>query len=314
MQILSKIKKTARDIVWLTMIMLIAASCAKDIFNTSEETTKSFDLEDFNAIAIYDNIDIEFKQANQNEKPRIEITATKNTIDHIIWDYEQDFQEHGFYTIEHAVGQKDTLNLEQIVCTYKRLILKNDKPFKNFVNQQHYPQVIIYFHTIEHIEYQANGTIVFSDPIELFTNDSVSFSLRFSEGLTPYIADSIAKTILPAMFMCKINEGSGDLSLKLQMRNPRSHSYLLHYYGTSNLLIEGKTETCYVFQDSYGPIDAHNFSSDFTFLTNNSDNHCYVHARSRLGATINGSGNVYYYGRPSITHDGFGSGQLIRVE
>lgn len=112
-------------------------------------------------------------------------------------------------------------------------------------------------------------------------------------------------------FKIDIFEGSGKISLILNT----SKSYLNYHFGTADLYVEGSSNVNYIYQVSYGPIDARQLNTEYTYLESRSPNNCFVKSNLSLEATINGPGNVYYTGNvqnPALT--GSGSGKLIRLE
>lgn len=158
------------------------------------------------------------------------------------------------------------------------LIIKNQNAC-NFVRSFDKPiKVKVYFQELDSLEYRSNGNLVCLNPIEIDT------------------------------FKIDVYEGAGRIELDLKT----AVSYLNFHYGTAELIVSGFSQVNYIYQASYGPVDARNLVTSFNYLENNSTNNCYVQANIALGATISSIGNVYYWGNPDIELAGGGSGQLLR--
>lgn len=158
------------------------------------------------------------------------------------------------------------------------LTIKNQNSC-NFVRSFDKPiSVKVYFQQLDSIEYRSVGNLNCINPIESDT------------------------------FKIDIHEGAGRIELELNT----SISHLNFHYGTAELLVSGFSQVNYIYQASYGLIDARNLETSFNYLENNSTNNCFVQANIVLGATISSIGNVYYWGDPAIELSGGGSGQLLR--
>ncbi|MFA5417711.1 MAG: DUF2807 domain-containing protein [Bacteroidales bacterium] len=101
-------------------------------------------------------------------------------------------------------------------------------------------------------------------------------------------------TIRSDTFFIDIKEGAGSIHLKLDC----FQSHLNFYYGTADLTATGVSGLNYVFQASYGPVDARDLLAKFCYIENKSSNNCFVNAETFLGATISSIGDVYYSGNP----------------
>lgn len=158
--------------------------------------------------------------------------------------------------------------------SYKRLIINNESLCKGL------KKIDLYFDTLANIEYRSNGSLKFRNPIDTDT------------------------------LMINIYEGSGTISLWVE---GLKWSSLNFHFGTAELFAKGDSKINYIYQASYGPIDARNLQTDFSFLENRSDNHCWVRVNNSLEAKINGNGNVYYYApNPDIVQlSGTGNGKLL---
>ncbi|MDY0075677.1 MAG: DUF2807 domain-containing protein [Bacteroidales bacterium] len=149
----------------------------------------------------------------------------------------------------------------------------------NFVRSFDKPiKVKVYFQQIDSLEYRSIGNLVCQNPI---TTDT---------------------------FRIDVYEGAGRLDFELNT----AVSYLNFHYGTAELIVSGFSQVNYIYQASYGPLDARDLKTGFNYLENKSTNNCFVQAEVVLGVTISSIGNVYYWGNPQIDLNGSGSGQLLR--
>lgn len=158
------------------------------------------------------------------------------------------------------------------------LIIRNNNQCSFLRQSERYFKVIVYYTQLDSITYRSVGDLT---------------------------AMSIIKS---DTFKVNIFEGAGTINLRLDC----SKSYLNYHFGTASLNVEGISNVNYIYQVSYGSVNALNLLTTYSYLENRSPNHCYVNASSTLEATINGKGNVYYKGNPSeITRLGAGSGELL---
>jgi len=150
----------------------------------------------------------------------------------------------------------------------------------NFVRSYNKPlQVKVYFQRIDSLEYRSIGNLICRDPISTANS-----------------------------FKIDIYEGAGRIELELNTKS----SHLNFHYGTAELIVSGFSQVNYIYQASYGPVDARNLRTSFNYLENKSTNDCWVQANVALGVTISSIGNVYYWGNPDISLVRNGSGQLLR--
>lgn len=110
-------------------------------------------------------------------------------------------------------------------------------------------------------------------------------------------------------FQINIFEGAGLIQLQLQTNISR----LNFHYGTAKLEVGGFSQINYIYQASYGPVDASELVTTFNYLENKSTNNTYVQATVGLGVTISSIGSVYYKGNPAINLSKTGSGELIQL-
>lgn len=156
-------------------------------------------------------------------------------------------------------------------------------------------------------ENSCNWTRSFDVPITVYirfaTLDTIIFraagDLTF---LTPWKADSIQVDVW---------EGAGLIYLKLDVFKSRVYVH----YGVPNVVITGSSQVSFISSKGYGPVNALGLQTNYTFMSTQSPNDCYVRATTELGVTIENIGNVYYGGSPGhIDLVRNGSGSLIPVD
>ncbi len=149
----------------------------------------------------------------------------------------------------------------------------------NFVRSYSQPLVAkVYFQKLDSIEYRSVGDLT-----------------------------CLSKIVNTDSFQINIYEGAGLIQLELQTAVSR----LNFHYGTANLEVSGFSQVNYIYQASYGPINASDLITTYNYLENKSTNNTYVQANVGLGVTISSIGNVYYRGNPTISLSKNGSGELI---
>ena len=159
----------------------------------------------------------------------------------------------------------------------KILSIRNNSACSFLRNDERPTKVIVFYTALKGITYRSNGNL---------------------KTLGELKTDTLKVDIF---------EGSGSLDLNINTYI----SYLNYHFGTADLHVDGKSNVNYIYQVSYGPIDAARLITGYTYLESRSANSCYIHADIALGATINGPGNIYYTGSPEISLIGTGSGKLI---
>jgi hypothetical protein len=108
-----------------------------------------------------------------------------------------------------------------------------------------------------------------------------------------------------------VREGAGNI--KLLVNAKRIYSNI--HRGTATIEFSGNTWLLFVYSADFGLIDNRYLNAQRVYLRSESGNDIYVRAQKSISATINGIGNVYYYGNPqSVFSDGTGSGKLIHSE
>lgn len=106
-------------------------------------------------------------------------------------------------------------------------------------------------------------------------------------------------------------EGAGDIDLKLDVF--KSKIYV--HYGVATLHVSGTSQVSYISNKGYGPINAYDLWTNYSYLGTFSPNDCFVFVHGEIGATINNIGNVYYKGNPqTVTQELTSSGRLIPAE
>jgi hypothetical protein len=105
-------------------------------------------------------------------------------------------------------------------------------------------------------------------------------------------------------------EGSGKIDLKLKAYT----SFIIVRYGTTNITVTGNTEVATLISYSFGPLDAINLISNFTYVSSYSSNDMWVYSNLDLAVEIGNIGNVYYQGDPAtLSSKLLSSGKLIKL-
>jgi len=103
-------------------------------------------------------------------------------------------------------------------------------------------------------------------------------------------------------------EGAGNLDLKLNVYR----SYILVRYGTTRIGLSGISDVTTLISYGFGPLQAENLISEFTYISSYSPNDMFVYASIDLQAVIGNLGNVYYRGNPgTVSANISGEGKLI---
>lgn len=262
-------------------LFMIGFSCSKDPLDcfksTGEIVTITRGLDNFNAVLLKDNIDVTFKRVSTIDSIKIEITGGKNLLDKISSGNDASFQYFLPEVIRDSITG-DTIDfIPAINKEYTRLVIENKNTCNEFRSYKTPISAKVFYFQLENLEYRSNGRVDCIEPIE------------------------------SDVFMINIYEGSNSINIKLHCQK----SYLNFRYGTADLTVEGTSEISYIYQASFGPINAINLVTNFTYLENRSSNDCYVNVINTLGVTINNTGNVYYTGNPSLETYGTGPGRLL---
>ncbi len=333
---------------------LLFSSCDKDgnwVGFDGETTTIEKPLGHFNAIALYDNIDIELRKAAPGENARIELTGGKHLIDKIETDIE-DFSDGGFNDFKKVIGKSvylkgkiddiDTIakvymimefDFTNIRGNYNRLSIRNKHALSDYQKKK-VKAVVYYKNPIEHIEYRSIGDITCYEPIILTKNytafdydgpihTKTTYDPDFvpDETMNDSINSIIRKAKVEAIdswrtysrFMLQVKEGAGDLFLDLET-NEFNQTYIKYHYGSAEIVLRGHGEKLFFSQmpECFGFIDTREFYVYLAECDNYSNRDCHIHAEESLTVGIFGAGNVFYYGSPEFGDPkGNGSGKLI---
>lgn len=121
---------------------------------------------------------------------------------------------------------------------------------------------------------------------------------------------SCTNVIISDSLLLQVKEGAGLVDLTVDVER----NYIYFHIGTADIYYRGRSHISYISATSFGPVDARNMSSTFTFMANNGSNNCYVQADVRLEATIGSLGNIYYAGNPEVALVSLGQGKLYRLD
>ena len=341
----------AAFILSLFSLGLLFSSCDKDgnwVGFDGETITKTMDLDDFNAIALYDNIDIELRKAAPGENARIELTGGKHLIDKIDTDIE-DFSDGGLNDFRKVIGKSVYLEGEiggtntiakvymmmefefsNIKGNYKRLNIRNKHTLSDYQKKK-VKAIVYYKNPIEHIEYRSIGDITCSEPIALtknllafdydgptHTQTTFDINIDVDEAIIDSIISAAKQEAIDSWpnysrFMLQVKEGAGDLFLDLET-NEFNQTYIKYHYGSAEIVLRGKGEKLFFSQmtECFGFIDTRDFYANLAECDNYSNRDCHIRAAESLTVGIFGAGNVYYYGNPEFGDPkGNGSGKLI---
>jgi len=162
----------------------------------------------------------------------------------------------------------------------KALVIRNSNQCGFMYQNERFFKATIFYTHLDSITYRSNGNV---------------------RTLGKILADT---------FKLHIYEGSGTIDLQLETMT----SYTNYHFGTASVTLRGKSTISYIYQVSYGPVDALNLLTEGTYMENRSPNHSWVNAKLELGATLNGKGNIYYRGNPlEFDFKGSGSGSIIAI-
>jgi len=105
-------------------------------------------------------------------------------------------------------------------------------------------------------------------------------------------------------------EGAGRVDLIIDIHR----NYINFHIGTADIYYSGRTHLSYITAASFGPVDASELSTVFTYIANKGSNNCKVNVGLRLEATITSIGNIYYQGNPEVLLVDKGDGELIKID
>lgn len=115
-----------------------------------------------------------------------------------------------------------------------------------------------------------------------------------------FVSDSLKIDIL---------EGGGSINLWVELEK----GFFNMHYGTVDLKVRGHSHISYLSSRSYGPANLKELDTEFTYMSSNSTNDCWVRASNTLDVQILNIGNVYYSGNPAtIQKEILGEGHLYK--
>lgn len=105
------------------------------------------------------------------------------------------------------------------------------------------------------------------------------------------------------------SEGAGNIELTVD--NRYTGSYI--YQENAEVILHGKTESCYSYTNARGKIDFSDFTAKEMVIEYGSLADTYINVTDQLDATIYYKGNLFYKGSPLIRRsDYYSSGRLIQ--
>lgn len=117
-------------------------------------------------------------------------------------------------------------------------------------------------------------------------------------------------TIIGDSLKLNVWEGAGEVNMQIEMQR----NYIYFHIGTADINYSGFSPLSYVALSSFGPIDARELETDFTYISNTGSNNCYIWAHTRIEASIGSLGDIYYKGNPDIILNTIGEGRMIKLE
>jgi hypothetical protein len=202
-----------------------------------------------------------------------------------------------------AVVLKDNVNLVLIQSNSNRLVVEGGKNLmRNIVTEVENDSVL----TISN-DNRCNWVRSYDKPITVFLEFRQLESLEYRS-----VGDVVNEdTLILDSLSLDVREGAGKINLKIN--TPLIYCSL--HYGTADIVLEGNAELGYIFGDGFGRIDNRDFLVSQAFVTNRSSNDMYLSVETRLGATIENIGNIYYRGNPpDVGLNQIGTGQLIKID
>lgn len=168
------------------------------------------------------------------------------------------------------------------------------------------------------------GTDISNNVLSITNNNTCNWVRSFDREIIVYVginnlnqieyrgSGDITSTneIKSDSLLLQIWEGAGTIDLQVNTQR----NYIYFHIGTADVFYSGKTHLSYVSAASFGPIDARNLKSTYTYIGNSGSNNCFVGADLALEASISSIGNIYYFGNPQITLSNTGQGELIKYE
>ena len=143
----------------------------------------------------------------------------------------------------------------------------------------------------------------FSKPVNVYLDMTLLDTLKYMSIGNVTCSDTVRNQFI----QIDVHEGSGTISLLL---NQNICVVNLHY-GTADIVLYGKSNSCYFYQNSFGRINAIDLEAGSVYSRNWGSNDLYLYAKKFLSIEIKNIGNVYYRGNPQINSTITGSGKLI---
>jgi len=182
-------------------------------------------------------------------------------------------------TIEVTAGKKVMKKINTSISGGK-LIIENNNTCNWVRSFNREVDVFVSVQNLTEIEYRGSGDIISTNTLE---------------------GDSLVLNIW---------EGAGKVDLDINMQR----NYIYFHIGTADVYYKGFTHLSYITAASFGPVDAREMSTVYTYMENKGSNNCYVKTTLHLGATISSIGNIYYKGDPDINLNDYGDGELIKLD
>ncbi len=116
-------------------------------------------------------------------------------------------------------------------------------------------------------------------------------------------------TLRTGIFCFETYGGNGEIDLSLDCD---SVSLVIHK-GSPDVIVNGKTEILYLYNNAHGIVNALNFKGKNIVVHSKMTADCYVSPETSIGATLEYIGNVYYRNNPEILWKvEKGTGRLIQ--
>lgn len=116
-------------------------------------------------------------------------------------------------------------------------------------------------------------------------------------------------TVRNSVFLAESWDGTGTIKLNLDV----SEAYLKIHTGPVDIIANGHTDYCYLYNTGNGYIRAEGLQTSDAFVMSRSTGDCYVNSDNNLQVKIDYQGDIYYLGQPlNIQSQITGTGRLIR--
>lgn len=146
------------------------------------------------------------------------------------------------------------------------------------------------------------------DPANSFLVDV--YSPAINTIICRTVGDITSKdTIRNSVFLAESWDGTGTIKLNLDV----TEAYLKIHTGPADIIANGHTGYCYLYNTGNGYIRAEGLQSNNAFVMSRSTGDCYVNTNNDLQVKIDYQGDIYYSGIPAnIQSQITGTGRLIR--